>query len=150
LFLEAGRAILRQNIFFGMSKYFNIDELTRSAQARARGIDNTPDAVAAARIEALAERLLDPVRELWGGPLTVNSGFRCPALNAAVGGAPASQHIRGEAADITAGSAEQNRRLFEAIVSSPLAFDQLIDESNYSWLHLSWRAGANRRQILHL
>jgi hypothetical protein len=93
---------------------------------------------------------LDPVRELWGAPLRVNSGYRSPALNAAVGGAPSSQHMAGEAADITTGSREGNERLFGLIVSSGLKFDQLIDERGWSWLHVSYREGANRRRILHL
>lgn len=133
-----------------MAKYFDLKELIRSETALARGIDNTPAPDAAARLRLLAGRLLDPARELWGAPLTVNSGYRCPALNAAVGGAATSQHLLGEAADITTGAPDGNRRLFEMISGSDLEFDQLIDERGYSWLHLSYREGINRRQILHL
>jgi hypothetical protein len=133
-----------------MAKYFSLNELTRSETARARGIDNTPPPEAIGRLEVLAERLLDPVRELWDAPLGVNSGFRSAAVNAAVDGAATSQHLRGEAADITTGSCEDNRRLFGMIAGSGLEFDQLIDESDYSWLHLSYREGKNRRQIVHL
>jgi hypothetical protein len=144
-----------------MAKYFSLPELTRSRTAERLGIDNTPGPEAEARLAVLAERLLDPVRELWGGPLTVNSGFRCEALNRAVGGAAGSGHLSGEAADITTGSRAGNRRLFGMIVwaagtetgtgtGTGIAFDQLIDERDYSWLHISYRAGANRRQILHL
>jgi hypothetical protein len=134
----------------GMSTYFSISELTRSETALLSGIDNTPSPAVKARLDLLARRILDPVRELWGAPLIVNSGYRSPPLNRAVGGAASSQHIRGEAADITTGSAEGNRRLFEMIIASFLEFDQLIDEHNYSWLHLSYREGKNRRQILHI
>jgi hypothetical protein len=135
---------------FFMAKYFTLNELTRSETALARGIDNTPPAEAAARLETLARRLLDPVRELWGAPIAVNSGFRCPRLNEAVGGARSSGHLRGEAADITTGTREGNKRLLDLIAGSGLEFDQLIDERGYSWLHLSYREGANRQQILHL
>ena len=124
-------------------------ELTRSAEAVRRGIDNVPPPEVKVRLSALITRLLDPVRELWGGPITVNSGFRCPVLNKAVGGVPSSQHVRGEAADITVGSPEENRRLFELIRTSGLDFDQLIDERNYAWLHLSYST-RNRKQVLHL
>ena len=124
-------------------------ELTRSAEAVRRGIDNVPPPEVKVRLSALITRLLDPVRELWGGPITVNSGFRCPVLNKAVGGVPSSQHVRGEAADITAGSPEENRRLFELIRTSGLDFDQLIDERHYAWIHLSY-AAENRKQVLHL
>lgn len=133
-----------------MAKYFTIDELTRSAKAVRNGIGNTPPPEVVRALEILAERLLDPVREMWGAPLIVNSGFRSPELNKAVGGAPRSQHMRGEAADITTGSPEGNRRLFEIIVRSGIEFDRLIDERGYRWLHISYQTGENRREILHL
>jgi hypothetical protein len=133
-----------------MAKYFTVEELCRSEVATSRKIDNTPPSEATGALTALIENLLDPVRERWGGPITVNSGYRCLELNRAVGGAPTSGHLRGEAADITVGSPAENRRLFELIVDSGLPFDQLIDERDYRWLHISYRADKNRRQILHL
>jgi hypothetical protein len=90
------------------------------------------------------------MRELWGAPIIVNSGYRSAELNEAVGGAPRSAHLSGEAADITVGLPTENRRLFEMIAGSGLVFDQLIDERGYGWLHLSYRKTGNRRQILHL
>lgn len=133
-----------------MSKYFTLRELCRSKIADAKNIGNDPPPEIAAKLENLAVRLLDPVRELWGAPLTVNSGYRSPRLNRAVGGSSASQHLAGEAADLTTKSPQGNRELFERIVRSGIAFDQLIDEQNYAWLHISYREGANRRQVLHL
>lgn len=137
-----------------MSEFFTLSELTHSDTATERGIDNTPPSEAMANLQTLAERLLDPVRKLWGKPLGVTSGYRCPELNRAVGGAATSQHLKGEAADISAGSPTSNRRLFDRIVAAVadgiLSFDQLIDEHNYRWLHLSYRASGNRNQILHL
>lgn len=134
--------------------YFTIEELCASDTARRRGIDNTPDAAKRQKLQTLIEQLLDPIRAAWGAPIAVNSGYRCPKLNAAVGGASTSQHLRGEAADISVGTPADNKRLFDRIVSlrneSRIAFDQLIDESGYRWIHLSYRAGANRNQILHL
>lgn len=130
-------------------KYFTISELCKSTTAQSRGIDNTPPEDIAKKLTELIENVLDPVRELWGGPITVNSGFRCPVLNKAVGGKATSQHITGEAADITTGSAKGNKRLFAMIVKSDIPFDQLIDESNYSWIHISY-GERNRRQVLHL
>jgi hypothetical protein len=131
-------------------KYFTMEELTGSRTARRLGIDNEAPAVVEARLEQLVEWILDPVRELWGAPIEVNSGYRSPELNAAVNGAVNSQHMLGEAADITTGSREGNRRLFNIIGASGLDFDQLIDEKNYSWLHISWCGEGNRQQILHL
>ncbi len=130
-------------------KYFTFAELTASAAATARGIDNAPGPEIREKLTFLTERLLDPVRERWNAPITVNSGYRCPALNKAIGGAPTSQHIRGEAADITVGSPEENRRLFDLILSGGFSFDQLIDEKNYRWIHVSYSRN-NRNQILHL
>lgn len=135
-------------------KYFTIEELCASDTACARGIDNTPSSEVALALTTLIEKLLDPVREAWGGPITVNSGYRCLKLNAAVGGVATSQHLRGEAADITVGSQTQNQKLFNRIVelqkTGKIEFDQLIDESNYAWVHISYRLGRNRGQVLHL
>ena len=131
-------------------KYFTIPELTASAKARALGIDNTPPPGVKVKLSNLINILLDPIREKWGGPITVNSGYRCPRLNNEIGGVPTSQHIRGEAADITVGNQTGNRRLFDLIATGGFDFDQLIDESGYSWIHVSYSAGKNRHQILHL
>ena len=130
-------------------KYFTIPELTASAKARALGIDNTPPPGVKVKLSNLINNLLDPIREQWGGPITVNSGYRCPKLNNAVDGVPTSQHLRGEAADITVGNPAKNNQLFKMIVDGGFDFDQLIDESGYSWVHISYSAGKNRRQILH-
>ena len=135
-------------------KYFTIEELCASDTARRKGIDNTPNADARLRMQILIEQLLDPIRAAWGGPITVNSGYRSPELNKKVGGVSNSQHLKGEAADITVGSQEANKQLFDLIVrlqeEGRIAFDQLLDESNYAWVHVSYRAGRNRGQILHL
>ena len=82
--------------------------------------------------------------------ITVNSGYRCPELNAAVKGSKTSQHMKGEAADIDTGDRQQNKLLFEYIRKN-LPYDQLIDESNFAWVHVSYRAdGDNRMQVLKL
>ena len=135
-----------------MSKYFTLEELARSAVAKRCGIDNTPPADIAEKLAALIGKVLDPVRHKWGSPITVNSGYRCPALNShpEVGGAKNSQHTKGEAADITAGSRELNQRLFRLIMSGGFEFDQLIDEKDFLWIHISYAEGRNRKQVLHL
>lgn len=134
-------------------KYFSIEELCASDTAERKKIDNTPNADARLRMQTLIEQLLDPIRAAWGGPITVNSGYRSPELNKKVGGVSNSQHLKGEAADITVGSQEANKRLFDLIVelrqNGRISFDQLIDESNYSWLHISFKATGNRNQVLH-
>lgn len=137
-------------------KYFFQYEFTRSETARAKGIDNTPTKEAEANIEALVDNVLDPLREAWGGPITVTSGYRCPELNKAVGGSRTSDHLRGCAADIKGGSRAVNKRLFELVQKLGLPFDQLIHERGNvkdgpDWVHVSYRRdGKNRRQILYL
>lgn len=134
-----------------MAKFFSLSEICRSDIAFAKGIANTPtDNATIERIHTLMDECLDKVRELWGKPIGVNSGYRSPELNRAVGGAKNSQHLKGEAADITTGSKENNRKLFDLIVASDIPFDQLIDENGYKWLHISYCKGDNRKQILHL
>lgn len=132
-----------------MAEFFTKSELTRSDTARIRGIDNTPTPEASAALDALMWNVLDPIRRMWGKPIIVNSGYRCPKLNAAVGGSATSQHMKGEAADITAGDPTKNKELFDMIARSAIPFDQLIDEKNYRWIHVSYRPNG-RRNILHL
>ena len=133
-------------------KYFTIQELTISNTAQRKGIDNTPDQKAAAALTALVTNVLDPLREAWGRPIVVNSGYRCPKLNRAVGGVARSQHTKGEAADIRTLSNRrwENEQLFKLIVKMKLPFDQLIDEHGYLWIHVSYSEGKNRRQVLHV
>lgn len=132
-------------------KYFTVKELCQSATAAAKGIDNTPPISATARLINLISDILDPVREKWGKPIRVTSGYRCPALNKAVGGTPNSQHLRGEAADITTGSKKDNQTLYELIKSSGLDFDQLIDEKDFTWLHISYtKTRKNRRNAFKI
>ena len=133
-------------------KYFTIQELTISNTAERKGIDNTPDQKAAAALTALVANVLDPLREAWGRPIVVNSGYRCPKLNRAVGGVARSQHTKGEAADIRTLSNRrwENEQLFKLIVQLKLPFDQLIDEHGYSWIHVSYSEGKNGRQVLHV
>lgn len=130
-------------------KYFSIKEMTKSNTATTKGIDNTPDQTITNNLIKLIEAVLDPLREWYGKPITVNSGYRCEALNKAIGGAKSSQHMLGEAADITAGSKEENEELFNYIKDN-LEFDQLINESDFSWVHVSYREGRLRKQVLEL
>ena len=85
-----------------MMKYFTIQELTASATALREGIDNRPSKCAYHLLHVLVDQLLDPIREAWGEPIVVSSGYRCKQLNTLVGGVKNSHHILGCAADITA------------------------------------------------
>ena len=123
-------------------KYFSISELTASATALREGIDNRPPKCAYHLLHVLVDQLLDPIREAWGEPIVVSSGYRCPELNALVGGAQHSHHLLGCAADLIAGNRDDHRRLFKLIVqmqqSGQIRFTQLIAEDNYRWIHISY------------
>ena len=93
--------------------------------------------------------ILDPLCEKYGKPIIVNGAYRCPELNKAVGGSKTSQHMKGLAADITVGSSTQNKKLFQLIIDMDLPYDQLIDEKNFRWIHVSYTKNP-RKQILHL
>ena len=96
-------------------KYFTLSELTHSLTADACGIDNTPTAEAVPLMVELITKVLDPLRERWGVPIYVNSGYRCPALNRKVGGSKTSYHLRGMAADITSRCVFHNVALYTEI-----------------------------------
>lgn len=130
-------------------KYFTIKELTKSSTAEAKGIDNTPTQEVERNLTALVDNVLDPLRSIYGKPITVNSGYRCPELNKAVGGSATSDHVKGFAADITAGSKEENERLFN-IIKHNFHFSQLIDEKNFSWVHVSYNSNNLKNQTLKL
>lgn len=130
-------------------KYFTIKELCKSSTATAKGIDNSPNSEIVKNLELLIDNILDPLRERYGKPITVNSGYRCPELNKAVGGSKTSHHMKGLAADITVGSPKNNKVLFDLIKEMDLPFDQLIDEKKLSWVHVSYSTKP-RKQILYL
>ena len=131
-------------------KYFTISEMLKSDTALKMGIWNGATKEHEDNMRALIENVLDPLRERYGHPIYVSSGYRCPRLNAIVGGSPTSDHMTGCAADIqgTPRTPEENRRLFSLIQQLKLPFDQLIDEKGMSWVHVSHRAKGNRGQVL--
>lgn len=129
-----------------ITKDFSYREFERSEVADAKHICNVITSFEVRdSILALAENVLQPLRDAWGKPLKVNSGYRCKALNAAVGGAPTSQHVKGEAADIAAGDPVKLARL---AVKLGLAFDQMILYPTF--VHFSHRLnGEQRGQICY-
>ena len=137
------------------TKNFSYDELIASSTAKRLGLDNTPNEQEKERLRQLAEDILQPIRDAWKSPIIVNSAFRSEAVNKAVGGVKNSQHRLGEAADITIGGKERNRKLFNFIYKlinqGKIKVGQLIDEYNYSWIHVSLpRKNKVNNQILHL
>ena len=118
-----------------LSENFTLKELTASVTVARRGIDNTPNAEQVERLRYLAAGL-ELVRDLTG-PLHVNSGYRSPALNAAVGSKPSSQHLKCEAADVTSLAGLTPLQLCQAVVESDIPFDQIIWEFG-AWMHISF------------
>lgn len=129
-----------------ISKDFSYREFERSEVADAKHICNVITSFEVRdSILALTENVLQPLRDAWGKPLKVNSGYRCKALNAAVGGVPTSQHVKGEAADIAAGDPVKLARL---AVKLRLPFDQMILYPTF--VHFSHRLnGEQRGQICY-
>ena len=130
-----------------MRNYFTNKELTDSGTAKRLGIKNEPTNEQWLNLFAIRDNVLNPLREKFGKPIKITSGFRSQELNKAVGGKPTSQHTKGEAVDITAVNKADNKELFE--LCKTLDFDQLIDESNLTWIHISYKQ-QNRKQILKL
>ena len=127
-------------------KYFTMTEMYGSATAKAKGIDNTPPAAVRVNLSALVENILDPLRKAYRKPITVNCGYRCQELNKAVGGVATSQHLTGQAADITGGSPEENKKLYNLIKKLP--FDQVIYEFGGQWVHVSYSVRKRREALI--
>lgn len=129
-----------------ISKDFSYREFERSEVADAKHICNVITSFDVRdSIQALTENVLQPLRDAWGKPLKVNSGYRCKALNAAVGGVPTSQHVKGEAADIAAGDPV---KLASLAVKLGLPFDQMILYPTF--VHFSHKLnGEQRGQICY-
>ena len=129
------------------NNYFTFYELYHSNTAIANGINNTPTPEARLNLLKLRENILNPAREKLGSAIWVNSGYRCPELNAEVGGSSTSDHMTGCAADLDTRSKKKNQELFAILVEMG-NFDQLIWEGGGEWIHVSYRQSGNRGQIL--
>ena len=128
-------------------------EVTRSETAKRKGISNMPTPEHIENFKLLAEKVFQPIREHFGKPIHISSGYRSKALNSAIGGALSSQHCSGEAIDIDMdGTDITNAQVFNYIKDN-LEFDQLIWEfgtdTNPDWVHVSYEStGKQRKQIL--
>lgn len=134
-----------------ISEHLNLSEVTRSTEAKRRGISNMPTPEHIENFKKLAENIFEPIRKHFGVPIFVSSGYRSKELNIAIGGASSSQHLSGEAIDIDMDGTSNgvtNKMVFDYIKEN-LNFDQLINEFNYSWVHVSFSSkGKQRKQIL--
>jgi len=136
-----------------LSKHLALAEVMRSETAKRKGISNMPTPEHIENFKKLAENVFEPIREHFGVPVHLSSGYRSAALNKAVGGASSSQHCKGEAIDIDMdGTTVTNKQIFD-FVKANVNFDQLIWEfgtdANPDWVHVSYNSdGAQRKQIL--
>jgi hypothetical protein len=136
-----------------ISKHLSLAEVSRSETAKRRGINNTPSGEHLENFKKLAENIFEPIREHFGVPIHISSGYRSKELNAAVGGSSSSQHCQGEAIDIDMdGTSITNAEIFNYIKDN-LNFDQLLwefgNDTNPDWVHVSYEStGKQRKQIL--
>lgn len=133
-----------------VTKNFTLEELCHSNTAKAKGISNVPSEKEIENLTALAENVLQPLRDLVGVPIIISSGFRCDKVNQLVGGVPNSQHRKGQASDINA-KGFTARELFKTIINSDLPFDQVIlyDNGHNNFVHISYNKERQRHQILY-
>ena len=145
---EAGRNRDRK-----LSEHFALSEFERSDKARALKIDNRVPVRYVSSLETLCREVLEPLRQHVGKPIRISSGYRCPALNKAVGGVTTSQHLTGEAADIHLDSIEEGREWFKWLMDNTNV-DQLIWERSGStrWIHVSCKSNPeeNRHEVKRL
>lgn len=129
-----------------LGRFFTLEELAASETASRLKISNKPTEAEIENLRQLVQKVLDPLRSLYGKPILVTSGFRSTELNAAVGGVSKSQHLCGQAADIVSASGPYgNRRLLGLILQNAfgIPFDQCIAEmpdrkGRPRWIHISW------------
>ena len=138
-----------------ITMHFTLEELYASATANAKGINNKPNVQQIINLVYLTAYVLEPLRVAMNEPIKIGSGFRCQALNKAVGGVYNSQHLKGQAVDLCIdGDIQKGRKWFNYIKNN-LPFDQLIWEKNPKtgsyWVHVSFvfpDFGRNRRQVI--
>jgi hypothetical protein len=135
-----------------LSKNFSLAELTYSGTAISKGLDNTPSAEVIANMQILVDNVLQPLREKLGKPIKMNSGYRAPAVNTAVGGSATSDHCKGQAADIEI-MGMANGDLAKYIIEN-FKFTQVIlegfkkNDPNSGWVHVSYNPNNLKCQVL--
>ena len=125
-----------------ISRHISYKEGVRSNTATRRGIDNTPDNKQLDNMELVADEVFEPLRAYVGGPIKINSFFRCPELNKAIGGSSKSQHCKGQAIDIDDTFGRCTNAEMYHFIKEHLDFDQMIwefgDDDNPDWVHVSY------------
>ena len=137
-----------------LSENLKLEECIKSNTASRLGIDNSPTEEHTKNLKLIAEKIFQPIREHFGVPIYISSGYRSESLNKAIGGSKTSQHCHGQALDIdqdNRNSKVSNRDIFDYIMMN-LEFDQLIyefgDAMNPAWVHVSYSEEKNRNRVL--
>ena len=134
-----------------ISDHVSYKEGIHSNTAIRRGIDNTPNDEQLANMETLAEKIFEPLRIYVGGPIKINSFFRSPELNTAIGGSKTSQHCKGQAMDIDDTFGRMTNAEMYHWIKDNLDFDQMIwefgDDDNPNWVHISYVSPEKNRRI---
>ena len=133
-----------------LSKNFTLSEIIHSNTAKRLGINNAPNKEHLKNMQVLIRDLIQPIRDAIG-PIRISSGYRNPQLNRAIGGSTKSQHCKGEALDLQYWSKGKmsNKEIYDWVVKSGIEFDQMINEFDFAWIHISLKSnGKNRKQIL--
>ncbi len=133
-----------------LSKNFTLPEIIHSNTAKRLGINNAPNKEHLKNMQVLVRDLIQPMRDVLG-PIRISSGYRNPELNRAIGGSSKSQHCKGEALDLQYWSKGKmcNKEIYDWVIKSGIEFDQMINEFDYSWIHISLKSNCkNRKQIL--
>ena len=132
-----------------ISKHISYKEGVHSNTAKRKGIENTPDEEQLANMKTLAEKIFEPLRKWVDGPIKINSFFRCPELNKAIGGSSRSQHCKGQAIDIDDTFKRASNSDMYYWIKNNLNFDQMIwefgDDDNPDWVHVSYVSESENR-----
>lgn len=121
------------------SDFFTLEEFTRSSTAKRLKIENTPSDEEIRNIQYGVQMVLDPLRRIIRSPIIITSGFRCSALNRAVGGVANSWHTKGNAADIRISNEQEAKAIFQALQTLPSVDTVLFEHSATAiWMHVQW------------
>jgi len=133
-----------------LSKNFTLQEFTKSVTAIRNGIDNSPNAEHIRNIQLLVKFVLQPLREGLNKPIRITSGYRSESLNKLIKGSKRSQHCKGQAADLQfrVDGVMDNKAIWDKVIELDLPFDQMINEFEYSWIHISYNHEHNRKSLL--
>ena len=132
-----------------LSKNFVLSEITRSNTAKRLGISNEPKKEHLKNLQRIITDIIQPMRDDIG-PIRISSGYRSPSLNRAISGSNKSQHTKGQALDLQFWKEGKmcNKEVYDWVLENDVEFDQMINEFDFSWVHLSLKESKNRKQVL--